>query len=377
MIVGGFGVKAGALTLHFWLPLAHPAAPAPASAVLSGAMIKAGVLGWIRFLPLGDSAMPGIGLVFISLGLGGAVFGIVLGLLQVSPKAVLAYSSVSQMGIVTMALGVVLIRPEMWQAILPSILLYVLHHGLAKGALFMSTDGFGRCSVAWRNALAIVGLVFPALALAGAPFTSGALAKVALKTNIAAIPTNWAPVIVVAMPLLAVGTSLLMIRFVAQVWSKRQTVSVSASAALPWAFLVTVAAVGIWAAPGALGWITEKLSPAALWKATWPLLVGGVLAYLGHRFRAVLVGRRTAADTETSTWLYRLDRIVSERLDISVQKKEQPLRISEYIFRALSAARRLVQTTVDATEQGLNKGPTLRLAIVAAAACIWIILLTG
>ncbi|MCS6828397.1 MAG: hypothetical protein NZ553_17415, partial [Caldilinea sp.] len=54
LIFAGFGVKAGVVLLHVWLPLAHPAAPIPASAVLSGAMIKAGVLGWLRFLnPVG------------------------------------------------------------------------------------------------------------------------------------------------------------------------------------------------------------------------------------------------------------------------------------------------------------------------------------
>ncbi|MFW5722846.1 MAG: proton-conducting transporter membrane subunit, partial [Desulfohalobiaceae bacterium] len=47
----GFGVKAGAFLLHFWLPLAHPVAPTPASAVLSGCMIKAGLLGWLHFFP--------------------------------------------------------------------------------------------------------------------------------------------------------------------------------------------------------------------------------------------------------------------------------------------------------------------------------------
>jgi formate hydrogenlyase subunit 3/multisubunit Na+/H+ antiporter MnhD subunit len=52
----GFGVKAGLVPLHVWLPLAHPVAPTPASALLSGAMIKAGILGWLRFLPVGHIA---------------------------------------------------------------------------------------------------------------------------------------------------------------------------------------------------------------------------------------------------------------------------------------------------------------------------------
>lgn len=54
LLVTGFGVKAGLPLLHFWLPLAHPVAPTPASAVLSGAMIKAGLLGWVLTLPLGQ-----------------------------------------------------------------------------------------------------------------------------------------------------------------------------------------------------------------------------------------------------------------------------------------------------------------------------------
>ena len=58
LLVIGFGIKLGVVPLHFWLPLAHPVAPTPASAVLSGAMIKAGLLGWMRFLPLGEVAMP-------------------------------------------------------------------------------------------------------------------------------------------------------------------------------------------------------------------------------------------------------------------------------------------------------------------------------
>jgi formate hydrogenlyase subunit 3/multisubunit Na+/H+ antiporter MnhD subunit len=101
LLLVGFGIKAGALSLHFWLPLAHPAAPVPASAVLSGAMLKAGLLGWIRFLPLGEAAMPLSGVTLVSAGLGAAVLGTFVGVVQNDPKTVLAYSSISQMGIIT------------------------------------------------------------------------------------------------------------------------------------------------------------------------------------------------------------------------------------------------------------------------------------
>ena len=62
LLLAGFGLKAGLVPLHVWLPLAHPAAPMPASAVLSGAIIKAGIIGLIRFLPRGG-ALPEWGVV--------------------------------------------------------------------------------------------------------------------------------------------------------------------------------------------------------------------------------------------------------------------------------------------------------------------------
>ena len=57
LLILGFGLKIGLVPLHVWMPLAYPAAPIPAAAVLSGAAVKAGVIGLIRFLPL-DAALP-------------------------------------------------------------------------------------------------------------------------------------------------------------------------------------------------------------------------------------------------------------------------------------------------------------------------------
>ena len=88
----------GLVPLHVWLPLAHPAAPMPASAVLSGAIIKAGVIGLIRFLPF-DGALPDWGAVLTAVGLLTAFYGVAVGITQANPKTVLAYSSVSQMGL--------------------------------------------------------------------------------------------------------------------------------------------------------------------------------------------------------------------------------------------------------------------------------------
>jgi formate hydrogenlyase subunit 3/multisubunit Na+/H+ antiporter MnhD subunit len=110
----GFGVKVGAIPLYFWLPLAHPAAPAPASAVLSGAMIKAGLVGWMHLAPVGLVEWPSLSLLMVSLGFTAALGAAIYGLTQVDPKTNLAYSSISQMGVMTVLLGIGLyggIRP--------------------------------------------------------------------------------------------------------------------------------------------------------------------------------------------------------------------------------------------------------------------------
>jgi formate hydrogenlyase subunit 3/multisubunit Na+/H+ antiporter MnhD subunit len=85
----GFGLKMGLVPLHAWMPLAHPVAPMPASAVLSGVIVNAGVIGLIRFLPL-DVALPGAGAALMALGFFTAFYAVAVGLAQRHPKVVLA-----------------------------------------------------------------------------------------------------------------------------------------------------------------------------------------------------------------------------------------------------------------------------------------------
>jgi formate hydrogenlyase subunit 3/multisubunit Na+/H+ antiporter MnhD subunit len=298
LVAAGFGIKAGALTLHFWLPLAHPAAPLPASAVLSGTMIKAGLLGWIRFLPLGEAAVPLVGYAFISAGVAAALLGAVAGVMQKKPKTVLAYSSISQMGIMMAGLGIGALQPEAWPSILTAVLIYTAHHALSKGALFL---GIGPAQEAdSRRAIIAVrcGMVLPALALAGAPFTSGALAKVALKSNLEFLPETLAGALGVLLPVAAVGTSAMMIRLLALIWSpaRPRTEAVHEGLWAPWLSLVAATLVGVWLLPGALGWVSTKLTPEKLWTATWPLIVGGGLAALGARLQRKL-------DADLASWV--------------------------------------------------------------------------
>lgn len=295
LILVAFGIKAGALSLHFWLPLAHPAAPVPASAVLSGAMIKAGLLGWLRFLPLGAAGLPEFGYVIITGGLGAAFFGTFAGVTQQNPKAVLAYSSISQMGIITIGIGIGLIAPDTWPSTLAAILLYSAHHGLAKGALFLGVGPAQAASKRWEIILVRIGLLIPALALAGAPFTSGALAKLALKTNVAALPDAWATWVGVLLPLTAVGTTLKMTRFLWLVWPNPSPRAAHLAPGLlrPWLFLVMVVAGLLWLLPGTDEWLPTKFSWAKLWSSTWPLLAGAVLAYFGALLQKKLALRQS------------------------------------------------------------------------------------
>ncbi|MEW6490642.1 MAG: complex I subunit 5 family protein, partial [Thermodesulfobacteriota bacterium] len=283
LLLLGFGIKAGAVPLHVWLPLAHPAAPTPASAVLSGAMIKAGLLGWLRFLPLGEAALPGLGLPVAAAGMGAAFFGVLAGFFQQNPKTLLAYSSVSQMGFLTVAVGLGLAEPALWPAGLAAAGAYALHHGLAKGALFLGV-GVAAAGVRGRAARAglAAGLAVPALSLAGVPFTSGAAAKAALKGAVDLAPGAWPAALAWLLPLAAVGTAALMGRFLFLVWPRGDGDSdPSFGLGTPWALLVLACAGAAWAGPAA-GY-GEGASWSGLWSSFWPAAAGGAAALVVWR----------------------------------------------------------------------------------------------
>lgn len=285
----GFGIKAGVLGLHVWLPLAHPVAPTPASAVLSGAMIKAGLLGWLRLLPLGETALLQWGEVFMVLGLAAAFYGVVVGLTQREPKTLLAYSSISQMGIMTMAVGLGLTAPDAYPEILIVITLYALHHGLNKGALFLGVGVIAACQGVQRRWLWLA-LWLPALAVAGAPLTSGMLVKLMLKAQAANAPEPWSALLPVLLSVSALATTLLVGRFLLLLAKPKPSASEHGSAIgliMPWALLVVTALILPW-------WFAP--ASATTWQLTniisslWPILFGvalisAVLLWMRHRRR--------------------------------------------------------------------------------------------
>lgn len=144
--VVGFGLKIGFPPFHAWLPEAHPAAPAPASAIMSGAMIPLGFFGILKFFPIAhlssfDAQV--YGWTLLALGAIGAVGGILFSLPQSNLKRLLAFSSVENMGVVSLGLGlgaVLYARGDFTPLALLSIagaLVHILNHAFLKGALFL------------------------------------------------------------------------------------------------------------------------------------------------------------------------------------------------------------------------------------------------
>jgi formate hydrogenlyase subunit 3/multisubunit Na+/H+ antiporter MnhD subunit len=213
LLLIGFGIKLALPGLHLWLPQAYAVAPTPAVAVLSGAMIKAGLLGWLRFLPPGDAALVDWGQALLAAGITGICFGALAGLLQRTPRLLLGYSSISKMGVLTTGVGAALAWPETAPVIIVAVVIYAAHHALVKGALFLGLGLVERNGLRpWVQA----GLVFLALALAGAPLTSGAFAKSVLT---ASLPQG-AEYLFFLLAASAFATTLLMARFLFLVWKQ-------------------------------------------------------------------------------------------------------------------------------------------------------------
>lgn len=139
----GFAAKAGAVPLHVWLPEAHPVAPSNVSAVMSGAMLKVAVYGIIRF-SFDVLHMPvwWWGGLILVVGLVSAVMGIIYALNQNDLKRLLAYSSVENIGIILICLGLSMIFATSGMPLLASLafvagLYHVINHAMFKGLLFM------------------------------------------------------------------------------------------------------------------------------------------------------------------------------------------------------------------------------------------------
>ncbi len=291
----GFGVKVGAIPLYFWLPLAHPAAPAPASAVLSGAMIKAGLVGWMHLAPVGLVEWPSLSLLMVSLGFMSALGAAIYGLTQVDPKTNLAYSSISQMGVMTVILGIGLYGGIPAGLLLPAVALYAFNHGTAKALLFMGTALPAKVGGSWRI-LMWAGLGIGVLAIAGGPLTGGLWTKYLLKTFLGETTLPGAQTFLLLLTLSAVTTTLLLSRFL-HLLSKIKAPSENVAPAflIPWILLLL--AGGWWTMSPILlpaelmNYITKEKGIMAFfwnlftnWSAIWPITLGAFLMAFTLKF---------------------------------------------------------------------------------------------
>jgi multicomponent Na+:H+ antiporter subunit A len=271
-LILGFGLKIGLVPLHVWMPLTYSAAPIPAAAVLSGGAVKAGVIGLIRFLPV-ESALPGWGEALAAVGLFAAFYGVIIGITQSNPKTVLAYSSVSQMGLLAAVLGMGLATGD---ATVPTAAaFYAVRHVLVKGGLFLAL-GVAASTRTHHIWLVMLPAALLALGLGGLPLTGGTLAKIAIKTPLGDGLAGTLSV------LSAIGSTVLMLHFL-----KRLNATTAAQTAAPMGFLapwLVIALASIffpWVLyPHVSGGVSvsDALSPKELWAALWPVLIGALLA---------------------------------------------------------------------------------------------------
>jgi hydrogenase-4 component B len=279
LLLLGFGIKAGLMPLHPWLPLAYSAAPAPAAAVLSGAMSKVALLGWLRLLPLGQVALPEWGMLFVWLGLVSLLVALGVGLVQTDPRRVLAYSSISKAGLFVLLLGLLLLEPALTPVGVGALTLYAAHHALVKSGLFL---GLGLRDLDPARPLVRAGLILLALALAGAPLTSGALAKYVAKPVLISPGWIWLDL---ALMLATVAAALLMARFVWLIWPAPGAVETARSRTPVGAASAALAKRAAEAAP-TVNDSSEPQTPIAplpafpIWSlAAWILLLGLVAGF--------------------------------------------------------------------------------------------------
>jgi len=162
----GFGIKAGVIPFHIWLPAAHPVAPSNVSALLSGIVIKTGIYGMARmfFDPLG-MLPPWAGVLVLVLGVTCAVLGILYALMEHDLKRLLAFSSIENIGIILMGLGSALIfralgHPQVAAVALIAALFHTLNHAIFKCLLFLGA-GSVLHATGTRNMEKLGGLIRP------------------------------------------------------------------------------------------------------------------------------------------------------------------------------------------------------------------------
>jgi hydrogenase-4 component B len=185
----GFGAKAGFVPLHIWLPEAHPAAPSPVSALMSGVMLKTAIYGLLRVgFDLLDMQAWWWGVVALAVGLITAFYGVAFAAVQTDMKRLLAYSSIENLGILLAGFGLAIVFRAYQMNTLAALALiatlyHSLNHAVFKSLLFLATGSVMHAThhrslgklggllrrMPWVGGLALIGT----LALAGLPPLNG------------------------------------------------------------------------------------------------------------------------------------------------------------------------------------------------------------
>ena len=186
-ILFGFAAKAGLFSLHIWLPKAHPVAPAPASALLSGVLTKAGIFGVLLLTAQVMAGDRSWGMLLLVLGAITMVLGAVMAVFSTNLKYILACSSLSQIGFITVGASMICLLGEHNALAANGTVLYMMNHSLVKLVLFLfagvvyynthaldlnEIKGFGR-----KKPLLQVLFLCGACSLAGIPGFLGYLSK--------------------------------------------------------------------------------------------------------------------------------------------------------------------------------------------------------
>ena len=184
----GFGVKAGAVPFHFWLPPAHAAAPSHVSALMSGIVIKTGIYGFLRVLVIAGGAPAWWGWTMLVVGTGSAVLGVLWALAQHDLKRLLAYHSVENIGIILMGIAVGVLGsaygyPALAVLGYAAAVLHTVNHALFKSVLFLGAGAVYRATgsrnmedlggLARKMPMLTVTFVIGAAAIVGLPPLNG------------------------------------------------------------------------------------------------------------------------------------------------------------------------------------------------------------
>ncbi|NLJ75347.1 MAG: NADH dehydrogenase [Firmicutes bacterium] len=210
LLIAGFGVKAGMVPLHIWLPMAHPVAPTPGSALLSGILIKCGAYGLIRtgqFLSWGQADLiPWIGVFVTVIGVVTMVLGVCLALLQGNAKRLLAYHSISQMGYIILGIGVALFLQNDGVLGVSGAIFHSLNHALFKSALFLGVGivylgtnelDLYRLGGLWRDyPFTALMMLIAAFGITGTPGLNGYVSKTLLHHAVSQAASTGVPVMV-------------------------------------------------------------------------------------------------------------------------------------------------------------------------------------